>query len=302
MKIFISWSGSTSKRIAEVLREWIPKVIQSAEPFLSSKDIPSGSRWLDKLNRELSETSIGIIILTKSTVKAPWLLFEAGALSKEFSSSRVIPILFGINKDEVNGPLSQFQILESTNQDFIKLFKEINSISSKKINDEIITDLVDTYWYRIQRQIESALQTKDRPDPVVETINSLPLIRETFNKLAVELSWIVPSREVRVYNTSNIIEYDRERGHIVFTHPIAPPGSSNYVKHIMLKDLSSSEKIINVTFYLIQKVSPMHLYHFFELLNNLSLECFKKPLTKILEQHDNLDWSKITPETTSFLR
>ena len=37
MKIFISWSGTTSRAVAEALHAWLPKVLQGVEPFLSAR-------------------------------------------------------------------------------------------------------------------------------------------------------------------------------------------------------------------------------------------------------------------------
>lgn len=39
MKVFVSWSGELSKKIAEELKKWIPCIIQSATVFYSSEDI-----------------------------------------------------------------------------------------------------------------------------------------------------------------------------------------------------------------------------------------------------------------------
>lgn len=36
MKVFVSWSGELSKKIAEELKKWIPCIIQSATVFYSS--------------------------------------------------------------------------------------------------------------------------------------------------------------------------------------------------------------------------------------------------------------------------
>jgi hypothetical protein len=83
MKVFISWSGSLSKSVAEKLRPWMREIIQGLEPFVSSLDIQKGNLWLTELMNELEGSSIGIICLTKENLNSKWLLFEAGALFKK---------------------------------------------------------------------------------------------------------------------------------------------------------------------------------------------------------------------------
>jgi hypothetical protein len=56
MKTFISWSGETSRLIAQDLREWLPPVVQTIEPWMSDRDILPGKRWNDVLSHQLSET------------------------------------------------------------------------------------------------------------------------------------------------------------------------------------------------------------------------------------------------------
>jgi hypothetical protein len=71
MKVFISWSGEMSHKVANVLRDWLPYVIQAVDPFVSSGDINKGERWGDVLAEELEDTEFGIICLTPYNVKAP---------------------------------------------------------------------------------------------------------------------------------------------------------------------------------------------------------------------------------------
>ena len=64
MNLFLSWSGSISKDLAEILRDWIPSVIQEVEPFMSSEDIEKGVRWNMDIAKQLEESTIGIICIT----------------------------------------------------------------------------------------------------------------------------------------------------------------------------------------------------------------------------------------------
>src|ERR1044071_5524752 len=93
MKIFLSWSGERSKSVALALRAWMPLVLHYVEPWLSDKDIAAGDRWSLEVGKELEQSNYGIICLTRDNLDAPWVLFEAGALSKALSAGSVCPYL-----------------------------------------------------------------------------------------------------------------------------------------------------------------------------------------------------------------
>jgi hypothetical protein len=94
--VFISWSGDRSKWIAEALREWLPLVVQAAKPWMSSKDIDKGARGLQEISEKLERAKIGIVCLTPENLNVPWVLFEAGALSKTIDDeTRLCTLLLG---------------------------------------------------------------------------------------------------------------------------------------------------------------------------------------------------------------
>ena len=127
MKVFLSWSGHKSHQVAIALRDWIPSVIQSITPYVSSEDIDKGTRWSTDIAKELADSSFGILCVTKDNLEEPWLMFEAGALSKMMDKSYVCPFLFDIKMAEIKeGPILQFQTTKYEKEDIKKLLITLN--------------------------------------------------------------------------------------------------------------------------------------------------------------------------------
>ena len=124
MKLFITWSGAQSEVVAECLQEWIHNVIQTVEPWMS-KEIARGARWNPEVTGVLEKSNFGIVVLTPENLTAPWVLFEAGALSK-IRDSHVATLLVDLKKGDVEYPLAQFQHTLATKEDVLELMKTIN--------------------------------------------------------------------------------------------------------------------------------------------------------------------------------
>lgn len=154
MKVFISWSGEQSHEIAVALRGWLPSVIQALDPYESSEDIDKGARWSTDISKELEGSSFGILCITPENLQAPWLNFEAGALSKSFDHSRVSPFLIGIKWSEVQGPLLQFQAVTSKKQDVLKLLKSLNAACGEDgIPEDRLGHIFDTWWPELAEKL-----------------------------------------------------------------------------------------------------------------------------------------------------
>lgn len=163
MKIFISWSGEHSQKIAIALNEFIENVIQSTKPFVSAKDIPKGQRWSQDIAKALEHSNFGIICVTKDNIQAPWILFEAGALSKMVDVSNVVPLLFGIKPSDLkDSPLSQFQAVNFSEEDVRKLIHTVDEKNEKKLKD--LDKIFDKWYPDFENEINNIMSSIPKGD------------------------------------------------------------------------------------------------------------------------------------------
>jgi hypothetical protein len=161
MKVFISWSGEQSKQLAEAIKEWLPRVLQSVELYFSDTDIQAGARWYSEIIDALEKSDAGLVILTPENITRQWIMFEAGAIARSVEKGRVCPILFGIEKSDLKGPLAFFQSAEFAEDDFRKLLRTLNG---GRLGDADFKDVFDTWWPKLEEKIEVILSSQP-PSP-----------------------------------------------------------------------------------------------------------------------------------------
>jgi len=163
MKVFISWSGDLSKSLAEAVREWLPGVLQAVKPYFSPDDVAKGSRWSNEVAKELSECSVGLICITRDNLEAPWVMFEAGALSKSLSASRVCPLLFGVAPSDIKGPLVQFQAASFNKEEMRKVLRTINDeLRDAGLTGDVFDSVFEMWWPKLEAQIKAAMAAADK--------------------------------------------------------------------------------------------------------------------------------------------
>jgi hypothetical protein len=170
MKVFISWSGERSRRVAELLRTWVECVIQAVEPWVSSSDIDRGSLWFTQIIDELSTTTHGIICLTRDNKEKPWILFDAGALAKGLGSSRIYTLLVDLNPEDIRDPLAQFNHTRPTEGEIFKLVSSINKgLEGKGLKEGVLRSAFATYWPQFESEFKKIIEeTEVTAAPIVE--------------------------------------------------------------------------------------------------------------------------------------
>jgi len=158
MKVFVTWSGKLSHDIAAAVRRIFPFVLQQLEVFMSEVDIESGVPWFATIAGNLAESNYGLIIVTRENQHRPWVMFEAGALAKGISKSRVTPLLVDITNTDVVGPLSQFQTNTLSRGDLHKVLKELNeSREDQKLSETQLDETFNKWWPDLEVAIRDAL-------------------------------------------------------------------------------------------------------------------------------------------------
>lgn len=155
MKIFLSWSGERSKQVASSLHDILKTVLHFAEPWMSEIDIESGSRGLKDISNELEGRNFGIICITPENLRAPWINFEAGALSKSVENGRVVPLLLGMDAKDIPPPLGQFQAKKLDKDGVKSVIYDINRNAATPIEQSILDKLFDAMWITFDAAISA---------------------------------------------------------------------------------------------------------------------------------------------------
>lgn len=229
MKVFLSWSGERSKHIAKSLKNWLPKVIQSTSPWMSEEDITAGSRWSLDISRQLDDTNFGIICITPENQNKPWVLFEAGALSKSLTDGCVSPVVFDMPLSQLSGPLAMFQGVELNKSGIGKLLTSINkNNSTQPLDENEIHEIFEVWWDKLQNQLDAIPQvkveniTKRSADDILDEIvaNTREILRRDTIDIEGSIKRSSEMKEMleKVRNLSKIkididkIKEDKEKG------------------------------------------------------------------------------------------
>lgn len=165
MKVFISWSGDLSKRLAEAFRDWLPGVVQAVEPFFSPDDIAKGDRWVTEIASKLEECRVGIFCITRDNVGSPWLVFEAGAISKHLGSTKVCTIFFDLAPTDITGPLTQFQGAVFEKEEIFKVVNTVNEgVEENRLKPAVLKNVFEKWWPDLKSKTEGILAEPRSPE------------------------------------------------------------------------------------------------------------------------------------------
>jgi hypothetical protein len=200
-RVFISWSGSTSKRVALVFRKYIAEAFDSVEPFVSDRDVGAGARSMEVIHEELKDSAAGLIIVTLDNQERPWLNYEAGALGREVRDAkhRVIPVLVDSERlGDLQPPLGLFQGVKVDQEGMLKIFEALCDVVG--LPRPRAEAKLETYYERLKADVNEAkvyavrqVGTRPRtPRPTLE--DKVDQVLVTVRNLAGQAGEAVPGQ------------------------------------------------------------------------------------------------------------
>ena len=121
---------------------------------MSEEDIQKGSRGLADVSGALHVMKVGIICLTPENANEPWILFEAGALSKTPDAKVCTYLLGGLKKADLRNPIAMFQATELEKEDTRKLVHTINgALDGSPVPAVSLDKLFDKMWPELQETL-----------------------------------------------------------------------------------------------------------------------------------------------------
>jgi hypothetical protein len=182
MRVFISWSGDLSRQLAQALHNWLPGALQYVKPYFTPADIEKGAKWDTEISKELGQSTVCIIALTRESLTSQWIMFEAGAISRSVENSRVCPILFGIKTTDLQGPLQRFQATTFSKAEIFQLLGTINANAGEQaLLSSVLEEVCDMWWPKLESNVTGILAAAASSGAAPEVRTDRSLLEETLS-------------------------------------------------------------------------------------------------------------------------
>lgn len=280
-KIFLSHI-TEEKEIAESFKKGIENLyLNTVEVFVSSVNIKSGEKWLYKIENNLMEANLFLILTSQKSMQRPWINFEAGA---GWALKRpVIPLCYnGITPSDLQEPLKSLQALNIEEiDDFKKLFSDISDyLDLGNPKDDDIAELYS--------EVLSKINNTNKNNDINSYVEKNPKLEENlFDENNIKNDLVFLNEDPEVFFADRMADaFPGIRGLVWI---IEPKKAVYHISHLLKKPLVFESKIKNSN--LIGNITPIWWFrgnaglpiNYFEILSD----------TKILINIDELEIDKI---------
>jgi hypothetical protein len=128
--------------------------------FCSSRDgdLKCGQEWYNGIMNNIGKSNAIVCLLTKNSVRKPWILFEAGLSKGKFPERYIRGLSIDI-KVKQNNPFNNFQIYNCEKERVMKLMEElISELTDYKITNKDVVKIIEKHTNQFLRNVEQEKQ------------------------------------------------------------------------------------------------------------------------------------------------
>jgi hypothetical protein len=125
--------------------------------FCSSRtgDLKCGQEWYNRIMDRIVHSYAIVCLLTKNSVKKPWILFEAGLSKGKFPDRKIRGLSIDV-KVKQNNPFHNFQLYNCEKEQVMELMKElISELTDSIITNKDVVKVIEKHTNQFLKSIEN---------------------------------------------------------------------------------------------------------------------------------------------------
>ncbi len=151
VKVFISWSGEASHQVAKTLRDWVPQVLQSVEPWLASSELISGQPVAKSIEGSITSADVVLLCLTRQNMLSNWTKIESAVALN--AKRPIIPVCIDFPVSDLSGMFAMYQGMTLDEAGIHRLMTALNSRLTDPMESHKLDRLLGIWMPEIFRDL-----------------------------------------------------------------------------------------------------------------------------------------------------
>lgn len=154
MKVFLNWSGEESRRIASLLRDWLPEVINALEPWLAADSFGRENRWLEVNAGPFSEAGMIVACVTTANAGEDWKSLDPSKFELSIAESAPLLVLLlvaGVDAASLRNVPDGASVIRLDRSGLKLLAEKLNSLADQPTDYDVLGRRFEGLWPRLEQ-------------------------------------------------------------------------------------------------------------------------------------------------------
>lgn len=163
MKVFLNWSGEESRRIAGLLRDWLPEILDAVEPWLAADTFGRSNHWLEVNAGPFTKAGMIVACVTPANSGENWKSLDPSdfELSIAETPPQLVLLLGGVDVSSLQRVPAGASVITADRQGIQLLVEKLNGLADRPMDYTILGRRIDAMWPRLERSLPAAEKLTD---------------------------------------------------------------------------------------------------------------------------------------------